>query len=130
MNYRTMSDGELKEVIRLAQAELESRVAVKDLVLYAHDCKESSKYHLNKYKHWAKHIKVVDQSKTNGYAFDGDFLAVYAEHKLPVGALVIEVCDRNAYLYRIAPEGKEELTKANTRGMSGLIEQAAAELNK
>ena len=130
MEYRAMSDGELKEVIRQAQAELGSRVAVRDLVLYTHDCKESSKYHLKKYKHWAKHVKAVDESKTNGYAFDGDFLAVYAEHKLPVGALVVEVCDSDIELYRMGAEGKEQLAKASTRSMSGLIEQAAAELSK
>jgi len=98
------------------------------LVLYTHGCKNSSNHHLRKYKHWSKHIKGVDVTKTNGYAFQGDFLAVTAEHKLPAGALVVEVCDTTATLYRMAPDGKVELFSAGTRSMSKLIEFAAAEL--
>jgi hypothetical protein len=39
---------------------------------------------------WWKHVTNVDTSKSNGYAFDGEFLAAETEYDLPVGSIVIE----------------------------------------
>lgn len=128
---KNMSISELKELIRTAQAELETRQPEENkLVLYTHNCKDSSNHHMGKYKHWAKHVTSVDVTKTTGYAFGGDFLKVDLEHKLPVDALVVEVCDRTITLYRITETGKEELDDAKTNSMSSLIERAAKELLK
>ena len=71
------------------------------LVLYTHGCKGAASYHLGKYKHWAKLVTSVDTTKTNGYAFAGEFLAVTAEHKVPLGSVIVEVCgkDIDGYVY-------------------------------
>jgi len=99
-------------------------------VIYEHECKGSSKHHLGKYKHWAKLITSVDTSKTNGFAFGGEFLNVNAEHKIETGSLVVEACGDTIKLFRVSEDGKNELAKAWKNQMSGLIEQAAEELKK
>lgn len=100
-------------------------------VLYEHDCKGSARYHMNKYKHWAKLVTGVDTSKTNGYAFEGEFLSVYNEHKLETGSLVVECCGGEITLYRVTGDSeKEELDTAGRKSMSGLIAKAAEELEK
>ena len=97
-------------------------------VVYEHECKGSARHHLTKYKHWAKLITSVDTNKTNGYAFEGEFLDVNAEHKVDVGSLVVEACGDTITLFRIDEDGKAELALAQKNKMSGLIERAAKEL--
>lgn len=97
-------------------------------VVYEHECKGSARHHLMKYKHWAKLITSVDTSKTNGFAFDGEFLDVNSEHKIDVGSLVVEACGDTITLFRIDEDGKAELALAQKNKMSGLIERAAKEL--
>jgi hypothetical protein len=100
----------------------------KELVLYTHGCKNSARHHLSKYKHWAKVVTSVDTTKTNGYAFQGEFLGVTREHKLPVGSIIVEVCDTDIFAYRLTLEGKKEITKGKTKSMSAFIETVAAAL--
>lgn len=97
-------------------------------VVYEHECKDSARHHLAKYKHWAKLITSVDTNKTNGFAFGGEFLYVNSEHKVDVGALVVEACGDTITLFRIDEDGKAELAKASKNKMSGLIERADKEL--
>ena len=99
-------------------------------VVYEHECKGSARHHLMKYKHWAKLITSVDTSKTNGFAFGGEFLDVNSEHKIDVGSLVVEACGDTITLFRIDEDGKAELAVARKNKMSGLIEKAAEELKK
>ena len=99
-------------------------------VVYEHECKGSARHHLMKYKHWAKLITSVDTSKTNGFAFDGEFLDVNSEHKIDVGSLVVEACGDTITLFRIDEDGKAELAVAQKNKMSGLIEKAAEEFKK
>jgi hypothetical protein len=42
-------------------------------------------------KGWIKHVTACDSSKTNGYAFDGDFLDADREVELPIGAILVRV---------------------------------------
>ena len=99
-------------------------------VVYEHECKGSARHHLMKYKHWAKLITNVDTNKTNGFAFEGEFLDVNSEHKVDVGSLVVEACGDTITLFRIDEDGKAELVVAQKNKMSGLIEKAAEELKK
>ncbi len=99
-------------------------------VVYEHECKGSARHHLMKYKHWAKLITDVDTNKTNGFAFEGEFLDVNSEHKIDVGSLVVEACGDTITLFRIDEDGKAELAVAKKNKMSGLIEKAAEELKK
>lgn len=124
MNLKEMTIEALENLRKEIMDELKSRTP--ELVLYAHDCKKSAKYHLDKYKHWAKLVTSIDTTKTNGYAFVGDFLSVYNEHKLPIGSIVAEVCDTSITVYRITLEGKQEIASGFTKSMSAVIEAASA----
>ena len=97
-------------------------------VVYEHECKGSARHHLSKYKHWSKLIISVDTNKTNGFAFGGEFLDVNSEHKVDVGALVVEACGDTITLFRVDEDGKAELAVAQKNKMSALIERAAKEL--
>ena len=112
---------ELQGAIQERKNKLESKQ--KQLVLYTHNCFDASNYHINKYKHWSKLITSVNTTKTNGYAFSGDFLSVTKEHKLPVDSIIVEVCSGDIYAYKLTSEGKQEILKGNTKIMSGFIEK-------
>ena len=124
INYKELTDIQLKELIEAAKRELDSRKKT-ELVLYTHDCKNAAKHHLGKYKHWAKLVTSVDTSKTNGYAFSGEFLTATAEHKIPVGSVVVEVCGSTIEAYIMKNGGKEYQFKASTSSMSDFIEKVA-----
>jgi len=124
VDFKSMSTEELGRLIEEARKELASRRENK-LVLYTHHCKNESRYHLSKYKHWAKRITGVDTTKTNGYAFQGDFLNVREEHKLPVGSIVVEVCGDYVTAYELTENGKKEFATAQRKSMSALIEKVA-----
>jgi len=65
---------------------------------------------------WAKHVTGVDQTKTNGYAFEGEFLDV-GESDLPLGAIVVEQYPTGSVrngnpegrIYRVTDEGLREI---------------------
>ena len=100
-----------------------------NLVLYAHNCKNSANYHRSKYKHWAKLVTAVDTTKTNGYAFAGDFLRFESEHKVPAGSIIVEVCDKDITAYRAKADGGfTTIATAKTNSMSGFVETVAAAL--
>jgi len=59
-----------------------------------------------RWRSWCKVLKGVDITKSNGYAFDGDFLpcsnrraAVYKE--LPVGALILHYAEEGSRKYHL-----------------------------
>jgi hypothetical protein len=133
---KTLTPGELQNLIQAAQVELESRQpkeaqpVKKELVLYTHNCKGSSNYHRNKYKHWAKLLTGVDATKCNGYAFNGEFLNINAEHKVAAGSVVVEVCDDTISAYLMDGIDNPLIERARTNSMSGLIEKVATYFNK
>lgn len=110
----------IKELIKVKKAKTEPQ-----LILYTHNCKDSANYHKRKYKHWAKLVTGVDVTKTNGYAFQGEFLNIDREHKVPVGSIIVSVCDTTIVAYEITSSSKVEIGKAKTNSMSDLIEQLA-----
>jgi hypothetical protein len=125
-DLKEMSIEELEALRKEISEEIASRQRG-NLVLYAHSCKDSSHYHLRKYSHWAKLVRGVDVSKTNGYAFIGEFLSVEAEHKLPVGSIVVEVCDQDIKAYRLTLGGKQKIVEGKRNSMSSVIEAVAKE---
>jgi len=42
-----------------------------------------------RFKKWAKLLSNVDQSKTNGYAFEGEFLRFDRKYELEIGTIVL-----------------------------------------
>ena len=122
---KEMSLEELQELQRNIAEEIRRRQQKENLVLYTHDCKGCAQYHLTKYKHWAKLVSTVDTSKTNGYAFQGEFLNVREEHKLPANSIVVEVCSDNITAYRLEENGKVKIAEGKTSRMSLVIEEVA-----
>ena len=124
-NLANMTNEELLAGIAALEAELKSRqnVETSDCV-YTHDCKGSANYHLGKYKHWAKLVKAIDRSKTNGYAFIGDFLKVQNEHRVPKNSIVVEVCDTTITAYRVTGNNeKAKISSASMKNLSSLISE-------
>ena len=62
---KTMSMDDIKQYVDLLNAEMEARKALHPKVGYKHDCHGCAQYHMNKYKHWCKHVTRVDRSKTD-----------------------------------------------------------------
>jgi len=127
MEFKEMSLEEL-EALRTAISEEIARRKQGKMVLYTHDCKDAARHHLGKYKHWAKLIKSVDVTKTNGYAFGGEFLKVTDEHMVPEGSVIVEVCGDDIVAYRMTSDGAEVISKAKTNAMSSLIQEVAKAL--
>jgi hypothetical protein len=123
LDLKNMTDEELNNLKAQINEELLCRE--KKEVVYTHNCKTASTYHLQKYKHWAKLVTGVDTSKTNGYAFKGTFLAVTQEHKVPIGSIIVEVCEVVITAYRMELNGKKELFSGRTHTMSKFIEKVA-----
>ncbi|HQL66790.1 MAG TPA: hypothetical protein PK151_04505 [Caldisericia bacterium] len=110
MNYKEKTIEELQNIILEIQKEIASRTFFKK-VIYEHPCKGSARHHLNKYKHWAKKLTSLDMSKTNGYAFGGDFLKIDSQNLLEINSLVIEFagCSGSSFrLEKIINDGKSE----------------------
>lgn len=129
MCIEKMEKEALEKVIADIRQELENREVAN--CLYTNECKASSKYHREKYKHWAKLITGVDTTKTNEYAFLGKFLGIAEEHLLPKNSIVVEYCEAHGVTaYRITDDNvKEEIGSARPKEMTALIRQLATELH-
>lgn len=129
MNLKEMNVEKLKELREQITKELENRET--KYGIYEHDCISSAKYHLGKYKHWSKKIDDIDTSKSNGYAFKGEFLDIKQQHKLKINSLVVEFkgCKGNIYtLYKITEQGKEKIIEADRTNLFELIEKVKEEI--
>ncbi len=113
---KTMSMDDIKQYVDLLNAEMEARKALHPKVGYKHDCHGCAQYHMNKYKHWCKHVTRVDRSKTDGYAFIGEFLNPANEHVIAQGAVVVEVCGKDYFAYRVTGDFTKELIAEGKRG--------------
>jgi len=126
IDLKVMSIEELNLLANSIKLEIESRTKTDKpaLILYTHNCKGESQSHKNKKKHWAKIVTSVDVSKTNGYAFAGEFLDINREHKVPYGCIVVEVCGYTIYAYKM-DSNMYEVASGNTQAMSAFIEKVA-----
>ena len=106
-------------------SEIASRQQV-SRVVFTHPCFNSSTYHHQKHKHWAKLVKAVDVTKNSGYAFSGEFFDVQREHKVPEGPIIATVCDREATLWHVTADGVIEVCSCKTNAMSKLIDKCAS----
>lgn len=125
LNLKEMTIEELQALLVEVRREIESRQEKPELVIYTHDCKNSARHHRNKYKHWAKLVTGIDTSKTSGYAWQGEFLSVHAEHKVPIGSVIVEVCDNTITAYEMTADGKSKIDSARTNSQSALIDLIA-----
>lgn len=78
------------------------------------------------HKKWAKIVVAVDQSKNNGYAFQGDFLNLDRKHELEVGTYILQYGEFgdsrsgkiNIRLLRVTADGLEEIKEWEDLGKS------------
>ena len=128
-NLGPMSTEALTALMAAIQAELARRTdAAGAKVLWTHPCQEASKHHRQKYTHWAKCVIDVDTTKTNGYAWQGDFLNVEAEHLVPVASFIVWACDDTIYVDQIANDGPVQIGKASRNRQHALITEVAARM--
>jgi|LSQX01.2.fsa_nt_gb hypothetical protein len=122
---------QIHEVLKKAtEEEINSRRAE---VIYRHNCWDYSKYHLRKYKHWAKVVHAVDTSRTNGYAWQGSWLRIDSDNLVPQDSLVVEFCgdENRVRVYRAIADGQKELIgQAKTNQQVELIRKVADLLQK
>lgn len=110
---------ELKDLVKEANTLIKEMELNNRKVVYQHNCFGSASYHLTKYKHWSKLITDVDVSKSNGYAFIGEFLKVNMKHQVPIGSLIVECCNNSLYLYKVV--GDEEKEEIFASGYTNII---------
>lgn len=126
INMTSLTADELRELIKQAQALLDSKSsALVEYCTYSHDCQDRANYHMGKYKHWAKLVKSVDTTKSDGYAFTGDFLPVDRESRVLVGTVVVERCHNTVTAYRVDKDGKHQINQCDARKMTRLILEVA-----
>lgn len=132
-NIRNLLDDcnkeELEEISKYITEKLKPKNR-QQLCIYKHDCSSHSNYHVQSSKHWTKVVKEVDTSKSNGYAFKGDFLKVQGENLVPQGAYVVETCGGNLKLYRITENHeKEEILTGGMSNFCSFIQGVAEIIN-
>lgn len=93
-------------------------------VIYTHACYGSSNYHFRKYKHFSKLITSIDDTKSNGYAFNGEFLLADKENLIKDGSFVVEVCDCSLSLYKVEADGIKLVLQGNSRRYVSFIQEA------
>lgn len=126
INLAALNADQLKALISEAKTLLDQKdPAPLEYCTYSHDCQDRAKYHLSKYKHWAKLINSVDTTKSDGYAFTGDFLPVNRESRILVGAVVVERCHNTVTAYQVDKGGKHQIDQCDARKMTSLILKVA-----
>lgn len=127
LNLKEMTMEELQQIEREVREEIENRNKSnqKQLVIYTHDCFGKSKYHMGKYRHWAKKAESVDTSKTNGYAFHGEFLDPRTENRVPEGAIIVETCGSGIKCYEVRKEEKILICEGASGTMATFIDKVA-----
>ena len=73
-------------------------------------------------RHWAKLVTSVDESKTTGYAFVGEFVADGGIQDLPAGGVLLVYGERGgnanpqpeASLYKIGPDATLSIVRSGT----------------
>ena len=114
---------ELESLKQKVSECIDSKRETKRLI-YTHDCYGSSNYHFRKYKHFAKLLTAIDDTKTNGFAFIGKFLRVDKENLVRCGSYVVEVCDCSISLYKVEEDGINLILEGNSRRYVSFIQEA------
>ncbi len=122
LNLKDLTTEELEILKAEILKERDSRGTNK--TIYRHDCYDSSNYHIGKYKHFAKRLTGIDDSKTNGYAFSGDFLSIEGENLVTEGSYIVEVCSWKIKLYRASNDEKELLLEGTSSAYVSFIREA------
>ena len=101
IDFKTLTNEELKELISEAKAELRSREnnqPKQELprvlrLMYVETLGEDRDSTVTRYNGgWAKTVKGLDKSKTNGYSILGDFVDIDAPQYWKEGTIILD-CD-------------------------------------
>ena len=119
VDFKEMSTEALKEMLENLKAELETReekTEEKENIIYCTDDYDlQSNRHFVKYNHWAKILKSIDDSKTNGYAFTGEFIPYKQENSVKKGSIVLEHDENGFTAYRAINDNEKEMLMNATR---------------
>lgn len=67
----------------------------------------------DRHKNWAKIVERVDESKTSGWAYEGEFIATGGVQDVPVGAVILVYGEKGS---RSRPQAFAEVFTANADG--------------
>jgi hypothetical protein len=73
-------------------------------------------------KNWGKIVANVDETKSNGWAYDGEFIAVGGVQDVPVGSVLMIYGERGS---RANPQIEARVFVANGDGTLSLIQTAS-----
>ena len=104
---KNMKSEELKELLNNIKEELNNRESEK--IIYNCENKNASNYYLKKYPNWVKILNGIDDSKTNGYAFIGNFLNIREENLIPKDSYVVEMAENTFKLFKATDNDNKEL---------------------
>lgn len=76
----------------------------------------------SRHKNWAKVIADVDETKSNGWAFDGEFISAGGVQDVPVGSVVMVYGERGS---RANPQIEARVFVANGDGTLSHIQSAS-----
>ncbi len=74
-----------------------------------------------RHKNWAKVVENVDETKSNGWAFDGEFIAAGGIQDVPVGSVVMVYGEKGS---RANPQIEARVFVANGDGTMSHIKSA------
>ena len=101
INFKTLSDQELRDLISEAKAELKSRENSQPKQelprvlrqIYTETVGDDRRDGISRYNGgWAKLVKGLDKSRTNGYSILGDFVDIDAPQYWKDGTIILD-CD-------------------------------------
>ena len=130
INFKTLSDQELRELIASAKEELKSRENSQPKQelprvlrqMYIETLGEDRDSTVTRYNGgWAKTVTGLDKSRTNGYSILGDFLDIDAPQYWKEGTLILD-CD--IYGSRKHPEKTYRLFRYENGKLSLLTEES------
>lgn len=107
LKLNEMKTEELNDLLNKIKEELNARTK-KKVIYRCEDCNVSN-YSKKKRNCWAKVLTKIDDTKTNGYAFAGNFLNLRAENAINEGDYVVEHNAGGFILYKATGDNKKEL---------------------
>ena len=66
-----------------------------------------------RHKNWAKVVDSVDDTKSSGWAFEGEFIAAGGIQDVPVGSVIVVYGERGS---RASPQSQAQILVANSDG--------------
>ena len=98
-----------------------------EMVAYKHDSHKLYKYHRASNRRWSILVTAVDTSRTDDCAIIGQYLTFAAEHRVPKGSIIVEICGECRTAYRITGDFAKTEIGTCLNGASYRLIQAVGE---